>query len=96
MGHTFGLALTEGDLSIEAQLSIHLQYNHYPPVPQSMVQPCVEAIEAYWNDDTCALISLPEGVYWKGQSSAPAWAIAEGHHLDPWTSDYDYDAIDYR
>lgn len=92
MGHSFGLALTEGDLSMEAQLSIHLQYNHYPPVPQSMVPVCIEAIDAYWEDDTCRLIELPEGVTWRGSTKAPAWAIAEGHHLDPWTVDYDYDA----
>lgn len=92
MGLSFGLALAETDLSMEAQLSIHLQSNFYPSVPQSMVQPCVEAIEAYWNDDVFALISLPEPVLWKGQSSCPAWAILEQHHLSPWTSDYDYDA----
>lgn len=96
MGHLFGLALTEGDLSLEAQLSIHLQTNHYPPVPQSMVPVCIRAIECYWEDDSDLRIDLPEGITWRGQDCAPAWAIIEGHHLDPWTSDYDYDAIDYR
>lgn len=105
MGNLFGLALTETDLSLEAQLSIHLKANHYPPVPQSMVEPCVKAIEAYWEGDTEVLIDLPfDGlntngepfqITWRGMAKAPAWAILEQHHLEPWTADYDFDAEDY-
>jgi len=28
---------------------------------------------------------LPKGVYWKGETYAPAWAIIEQHHLESWT-----------
>lgn len=72
-------------LDIETQIGIHLSANHYPPVPKSMVQPCIEAIDAVndaglWNLD----IELPEGVLWRGLTTAPAHAIIEAHHLDAW------------
>lgn len=72
-------------LDIETQIGIHLSSNHYPPVPSSMVKPCIEAIDAVndlglWN----ALIQLPEGVSWRGSNMAPAHAIIEAHHLDAW------------
>jgi hypothetical protein len=27
---------------------------------------------------------MPEGVFYKGKTTAPAWAIIEQHHLDAW------------
>ena len=85
MGSNFANELsTMSDISLENAIAIHLQSNHYPPVPLSMVQPCIEAIEAYWEDDSDRLIKLPEATSWRGKDSAPAWAIIEGHHLDSW------------
>ncbi len=81
--------VTIGDLGIaldiESQIGIHLQSNHYPPVPKTMIKPCIEAIDAVndaglWDLD----IPLPEGVLWKGLTSAPAHAIIEAHHLNAW------------
>jgi len=90
MGSNFANDLvTLGDLGIaldiESQIGIHLQSNHYPPVPKSMVKPCIEAIDAVndlglWNLD----IELPEGISWRGLTTAPASAIIEAHHLDAW------------
>lgn len=76
-----------GSLSIEDAITWHLQSNHFPPIPKSMVQPCIEAIDAYWELDTDRLISLPEGVGYKGLTVAPAWAIIEQHHLDAWCTE---------
>jgi hypothetical protein len=72
-------------LDIETQIGIHLSANHYPPVPEFMVAPCIEAIDAVndaglWDLD----IPMPEGVTYKGLTTAPAWAIIEQHHLDAW------------
>jgi hypothetical protein len=72
-------------LTIEDQIRIHLSANHYPPVPATMVQPCIEAIDAVndlglWDLE----IPLPEGVSWRGLTTAPAHAIIEAHHLDAW------------
>ena len=72
-------------LDIEQQIAIQLRSNHYPPVPLSMVKPCIEAIDAVndlglWD----APIELPEGISWRGETHAPASAIIEAHHLDAW------------
>lgn len=75
--------------SRESALYYHLTANHYPPVPPTMVQPCSQAIDAYWEEDYDRLIELPDGVTWRGNSSAPANAIIEAHHLDAWLQDYE-------
>lgn len=67
---------------IDTALSWHLQSNHYPPVPLSMVPVCLAAIEAANEGDYDRLIDLPEGVLYRNNEQAPAWAIAEAHHLD--------------
>ena len=86
MGSNFATELAALDnVSIEKQIDWHLQANHYPPVTSSMVIPCIEAIDAVndlglWD----AEIELPQGITWKGQTTAPASAIIEAHHLDAW------------
>ena len=86
MGSNFATELAELDLglSLEDSIAIHLSANHYPPVPSSMVLPCIEALEAYWEDETDREIKMPEGVSYKGLDTAPAWAIVEQHHLEAW------------
>jgi hypothetical protein len=86
MGSIFAndLALSD-NLDIESQIAIHLSANHYPPVPRSMVAPCVEAIDAVndlglWDLE----IPMPEGITYKGLTTAPAHAIIEQHHLQAW------------
>ena len=83
MGYTTALGLAE-DLSLEAGLAYHLQANHYPPVPVAMVQPCIDAIDAFYDEDYDRLINLPEAITWRDQTTAPASAIIEAHHLDAW------------
>ena len=75
------------EITLEQQLAWHLQSNHFPPIPVSMVQPCVEAIDAYWEDDLDKEIDLPEGVSYRGKQTAPAREIIINHHLDPWCED---------
>jgi hypothetical protein len=86
--YTAGLidSVNDGLLERERAIEIHLRSNHYPPVPRSMVAPCLEAIEivqrSQWGDaDASDRVELPEGVSWRGQDSAPAYAIVDGHHL---------------
>ena len=72
-------------LDIETQIGIHLASNHYPPIPSIMIEPCIEAIDAVndlglWDLE----IALPEGVSWRGLTSAPAHAIISNHHLEAW------------
>ncbi len=100
MGALQAMEIAAFDTPLETQLSIHLSANHYPPIPQVMIQPCIEAIDAYWEDDTNRLIKLPfdgerDGkpfqIRWRdGSDHAPAWAIIEHAHLNAWLVD-DYE-----
>lgn len=90
MGRNLAMELAGGthDLSLQHQIKIQLTSNHYPPVPTSMVFPCIDAITAVNEGDSERLIELPDGVLWRGENKAPARAIVEAHHLDPWV-DYE-------
>jgi hypothetical protein len=89
MGNNTALDLAS-EFDLEQGIAYHLQGNHYPPVPLSMVQPCIEAIDAYYDEDYRREIALPEGVSWRGQVTAPASAIIEQHHLDAWLPESEY------
>ena len=90
MGLMTTLGIGELELTLEEQIGFHLRSNLYPPVPLSMVQPCVDAINAYWNDVPDAAIEMPSGVYYRSSNYAPAHAIVEQHRLDPWLDSDDY------
>lgn len=96
MGSMTALAIAETETTLEQQLSWHLRGNHYPPIPLDMIPVCIEAIDAYWEDDTDRLIPLPKmedgfQIRWRdGSTEAPAWAVIEHAHLDAWLVD-DYD-----
>ena len=85
----YDLASDELGLDLENAISIHLQSNHYPPVPLSMVEPCIDAIDAYYDEDYERLIELPAPITWRDQKHAPASAIVEAHHLDAWLPNCD-------
>ena len=89
MGYNTALDLSN-ELDIEVAIGYHLQGNHYPPVPVAMVQPCIEAIDAYYDEDYNRLIEMPEGVFYRGMDHAPANAIVEQHHLEAWLPEEDY------
>ena len=84
MGSNTAKDLAENVIDIKQSISIHLTGNHYPQVPLTMVEPCIEAIYAASDGDWDRLIKLPSGITWKGQTSAPVSAIVEAHHLDVW------------
>ena len=67
---------------LDQALSWHLQSNHYPPVPLSMLPICKEAIEHANTGDWDTLLKLPKGCSFRGSDKAPVSAIVEQHHLD--------------
>lgn len=71
-------------LEIESAIAWHLQANHYPPVPASMVKPCLEAIDNAIAGDWLKMVEMPEGVSYRGSRFAPTDAIIEQHHLSTW------------
>jgi hypothetical protein len=90
------------DVDLSTAIGWHLRGNHYPPIPIVMVQPCIEAIDAYHDGDLDRLIPLPfDGVdrngepfqiRWRnGEAEAPARALIEHAHLYAWcVEDEDY------
>lgn len=91
MGRMFaeGLA-SDKSLALKAQIEIHLASNHYPPIPAFMADTCIEAIDAGNEENWDKEIAMPNGVTYKGQTTAPAWAIIEQHHLDSWLESEDH------
>lgn len=82
MGRMNADAMAETGMSLRAMLSWHLGSNHYPPVPQDMIDPCIDAIYAATEDDWSRKVNLPDGTLYRGMPEAPAWAIVEAHHLE--------------
>jgi hypothetical protein len=86
MGSVTALGIKDSVLDLETQILYHLRGNHYPPVPKEMVAPCIEAIDAYYDEDFNRMIEMPWigdfQVLYKGMTHAPASAIVEQHHLE--------------
>lgn len=76
-----------GSDNLRQAMSWHLRSNHFPPIPNSMIDPCLQAIDAVNEGDYDKLIQLPEGVGYRGRVVAPASAIVEGHHLESWLAE---------
>lgn len=79
------MSLEEMDSQMDNMMQVltwHLTSNHYPPVPLSMIDPCLVAIGACNEGQPDFQVELPEGVSWRGNTTAPAWAIVESHHLE--------------
>lgn len=87
MGRLLAEELSELDTPLLRQIEVHLVSNFYPPVPAFMAQTCVDALNAYWEQETNRMIDMPKGVSYKGSTSAPAWAIVEQHRLFPWLNE---------
>jgi hypothetical protein len=86
MGMVTALGIKDEVLDLETQLLYHLKGNHYPPVPAEMVKPCIEAIDAYYDEDYDRMIDMPMvgdfQITYRGSTQAPAHAIVEQHHLE--------------
>lgn len=75
-------------VTLEEQISYHLE-NMTVPVPQYMVKPCVEAIEAVNAKDYDRVITLPEKAHtvdFEGNTyeTAMAWEIVIRLQLTNW------------
>ena len=86
MGNVTALGIQEMVLDLETQILYHLKGNHYPPVPAEMVQPCIEAIDAFYDEDFSRMIDMPKvgdfQILYRGETQAPASAIVQQHHLE--------------
>ena len=94
MGAVTALGIQDTVLDLETQILYHLKSNHYPPVPAEMVQPCIDAIDAYYEEDYQRMIDMPMvgdfQITYRGSTQAPASAIIEQHHLSFWLPEEEY------
>jgi hypothetical protein len=94
MGSVTALGIQDSVLDLETQILYHLKGNHYPPVPAEMVTPCIEAIDAYYEEDYDREIAMPMvgnfQILYKNKTTAPASAIVEQHHLRFWLPEEEY------
>ena len=91
MGRLQAEAMAEASIPFDTQIEWHLRANHYPPVSNTMVPVCIEAIDEANEGNWDKLITLPAGTSWKGLPESPVWAIVEGHHLDTWIIERELD-----
>lgn len=81
MGYISALGIAETDTTLEQQVSWHFSSNCYPPVPQLMVPVAVQAIDLIIGDEGDALVELPEGVSFRGNTEVTAYDIVESLYL---------------
>ena len=86
MGYASAAAMAEAGGVNEQTISWHLTANHYPPIPTSMVQPCLRAIELANEGEWDHQVLLPEGITYLDQETAPVRAMVEQHHLEAFLS----------
>ena len=58
-----------------------------------MVKPCIDAIDAYYDEDYDRMIDMPMvgdfQILYRGETQAPARAIVDQHHLQFWLPDWE-------
>ena len=77
-------AVEQGLVSLpsEAILHYHLQSNHYPPLPVSLVPTCQRAIELVACEEGGRRVRLPKGLVGQdGRRSVVATDLVEAAHL---------------
>lgn len=68
--------------TFEHALAFHLQSRCFPPVPLEAIEPFTRAIRAQASGRE-RLITLPEGMTYRGRRQAPASAIIKNFRLEP-------------
>lgn len=90
MGNLQAREMANSGIPLWAQLLWHLTANHYPPMPESMVDVAERAIILANDGGWEAMIDLPEGVSWRGQRDyCTAAEAVESLHLDAWIEEED-------
>ena len=95
MGYATAVGLTDTDLTLSDQISIHFSSNCYPPIPKIMIPVAIEAIDAYYDEDFAKVIKLPEGVQFRnGEDWVLASQAIESLKLDAWCQEIDWNDED--
>jgi hypothetical protein len=72
------------DLDLEQQISLHFQVNCYPPIPQQMLPTAIEALDNAYEGEWKKMISLPEGVTFRGYDEVSTSDVIDSYRLQAW------------
>ena len=73
---------TKQEITTRSAMFYHLVFNHYPPYPKAMIDPCIEAVKAALDGNPDKDINLPEGyITQEGKTTMTASEIIEVHNL---------------
>ena len=71
--------------NLEAALTYHFRSNHYPPLPYSLIPIAIKIVKGEVSEDED--VELPNGITWRGQTSAPVTECIEAWR-GVWTPSY--------
>lgn len=78
MGYKVGTEIAGAtNLTLEQQLSWHLQGNHYPPIDEAFIPVAKQAVECANKEDWDSVLAMPNGL------DRTVAYIIEGLHLQP-------------
>lgn len=67
-------------LRLDVALEYHLTCNHYPPLPRSLI-PVARLVIDNYNAGIMDDITLPDGITFKGKTTAPISECIDAWHL---------------
>ena len=82
MGSMHAMELAGSSIPQRVALEYHFTGNHYPPLPLSLIPIAETAIELANHGEWDNKLALPDGISYKGTTSAPVWACVEEWHLE--------------
>jgi hypothetical protein len=74
-------------VEMRVALAYHLSHNHYPPIPDKMLEVCLEAIANANAGEWDKTVTLPSGILWRGEASCPTHSVIEYAHLETFLDD---------
>jgi hypothetical protein len=69
------------DIQLTNYLETHLRYNHYPPMPLSLVDTCKRAIRKADRGKMTKQVRLPKGATLEGHRTMAVYDVLDWLHL---------------
>lgn len=76
-----------GAISLREALGWHLRFNHYPPLPESLIGIAERAIDRGNQEEWDAKLVLPKGCTVNGKRTMTAGQVVEWLHLGDFISE---------
>lgn len=89
MGMLSAMDLAE-QFDLRTAVSLHFSTNCYPPIPQMMLDTAMEAIQLVNEGYGINPIALPEGVSFRGSTTATGYDIVDSYRLDAFLEGEEY------